>query len=217
MLESKEEGGDTMKKRLLTLAAVAVIALSFTACGGGNAPDNKDSSGSTSASSGGEQSAGAQEYDVGDFTVMVPEKWFIASQRDLFGDEDEDGNKPVLTDYIGLIKDGTSEYDAWNKPTVYIKYYNDSNAEYQAELVKMAYDETEQIECVLDDGTECIAYEALYKPVTDAGTESTYYFIYIPTGDESCLQVNFPKDMDGVGLDIKDADVQTILNGITLG
>ena len=89
-----------MKKRIATIVVLAcVLAIGLCACGKGG--------------SGGSAGGKGEIVDVGDFTVEEPKNWMVLEQTDMFGEKDAEGNYPKRTDAIGLIKDGKSDFDAF--------------------------------------------------------------------------------------------------------
>ncbi len=187
-----------MKKiSVLLLGLVMVICLA--ACGGGGSGTE------TTAAEGGSAVKG-ETVDVGAFEVLVPEGWMAFPQSDMFGEKDADGNYPQLTDAYGMIKGGSSEFDAFTKPTVYVYYY-ETSAEDQLGSTKIWYDDAEDIKVTVN-GTECPGFAA-----DSMGYK--YQIVFIPVSDAACIQVNIPTDMDGkAGVSADDADVMAIMESI---
>ncbi len=193
-----------MKKFAAVLLGLIVV-LGLAGCGGGgSAPTTAAGGAETPTTAAGPK---GEVVNVGEFEVFVPEGWMKFPQTDLFGEEDADGNKPVLTDSYGMIKGGESEIDALLKPTLYVYYYKDFDAQTQYDSTKFMADEPKDIDVTIN-GTKCLAFEA-----DSFGYVSQY--IFYPVSDKTCFQFLVPTDLDGTpGVSVDDADVRAILESV---
>ncbi len=193
-----------MKKRIIVAALAACLTLSFAACGDGTTQGGSEDANVT-----------GEVVEVGDFTVLLPEGWYGFNQTDVFGEKDADGNYPIRTDAYGMIKDGTSELDAFSNPCVYI-YSFETDAQTQADSSLWFYDETEEIELTVN-GTECLAYH-VSSDYSDDGTDVYEYdLVFIPMGDSKCIQVqSLTKSSDIEGVGVNDPDVIAIMESIKM-
>ena len=196
-------------KKITAAVLICIFALSMAACGESSSSGGSGSAGAQ-APAATEAPAAAQTYDVGEFTVDVPGNYFISVQTDMFGEKDADGNYPVRQDAIALIKDGERDMDAFSKPTLYIYYYDDQSAENEKEWTEWIYDDCEDISVTVN-GTECLAFQGNLGG-DDGKDPYVYQFVFIPTGENSCFQINIPVDMvDFKGVTVEDADVAAIM------
>lgn len=171
-------------KKFLALALVVLMSLTvLCACGGGSvdAPNGGDSNGNKAADN---------SKNVGDFTIGVPNGWYYLAQTDMFGETDEDGNYPLKTDAVGLIKDGSSEFDAFSKPTLYIYLYDAESID--VETSKIWYEDVEDIDGLMINGTLCNAF-------TGSSSDYVYTIIFYPISAEKTFQINVPTDWAGNG------------------
>jgi len=107
-----------MKKITALLLALLLSISVFTACGGDEKPaDSKGDAGVDTSTPAAQDST----YDVGEFTVTVPDGWLAVPVKDTFG-ADPNANK---TDKIILYKGAKSEYDIFDKPTIDIVFYDE--------------------------------------------------------------------------------------------
>lgn len=188
-----------MKKRFtLILAAILICVMAFamTACGGGS---NGGGSGKTST------------YDVGDFTVEVPAKWMTVTSTDVFGEQDADGNYPVKTDQIYLVKGGKSEFDIFSKPCVTVTYYAKQSADTQYSTISWFVDEMTDVPFTAQ-GIECKAVETKTESILEDGKFDIAYYVFMPISQDGCFAINF----SGEELNLNDADVKAIIESITL-
>ena len=196
-----------MKKSLVLLLAFCLL-LGLAACGGtsGGSPDGtKTTEAETTAA------AAPQLYDVGEFTVEVPSNYFICEQTDPFGEQDEDGNYPVRTDMIALVKDGEDAWDVFSKPTIYISKYDKASA--NADFTKDFYDDVKDIECSIN-GIECTAFTG-----NSTGSDESVYsyaIIFYPISDDYTMQITIPLKIGNDGVSVDDPDAQAIMSSIKL-
>ncbi|MCQ2512191.1 MAG: hypothetical protein MJ092_02220 [Lachnospiraceae bacterium] len=187
-----------MKKKItLIMAAVLVCVMAFamTACGGGS--NGGGSKGST--------------LDVGDFTVSVPSGWKSFESTDVFGEKDENGNSPVKTDQIYLVKGGKSEFDVFSKPCVTVTYYPNETVESQKTGLSWFVDEMTDMDYTAQ-GIECAAVETKTESFLEEGTFDTAYYIFMPLPEGGLFLANFSGDE----LKLDDADVKTIMESLAL-
>ncbi len=215
-----------MIKKLLALTAACALVLGLAACGGSDssqssaAADTKSESAASESTAAEETAAedtsvSGEVFDVGEFTVLVPDGWMALPQTDMFGEKDDDGNYPIDPASFGLIKDGTSEYDAFSKPTIYI-YKNSGDAASQAEMNASFYDETSDIDVTIN-GTKCAAFEAKSSSYSDEDKFYVYNMVFYQVDDDTYFQFNIPIDMiDFKGVSIDDADVQAIMESVAV-
>jgi hypothetical protein len=208
-----------MKKNLksITLVLITATALvfNFTACGGkkgdtadvGTAGETTESTSSTVVS--------AESYDVGDFTVDVPDNYCVVTLPDYSADADEDGNQPPHTDSIGLIQGGESEWDAFDKPTMYIYYYAETTAEEEFESASWLYSDIKEFDYSIN-GTDCIAMEGTLGSGESDEDPYEYYLIYVPITESDCINVILPKSVDGLSMDPEAEDVKAIIESVAL-
>ena len=207
-------------KKIAVLLLAGAAALSLAACGGsGSSASSKSTSsastveGSTKASSG--TSVSGKAYDTGTFKVTVPDGWMVVEQMDMTAEADEDGNYPTDPNYLGLIKGGESEWDAFSKPTVYIWIWEDYEMEQYADDATSWYDERSEIDVKVGD-KKVVAYET--KSSYDEDDDPYIYdIVYIQLDDTHFAQVSVPIDMvEFEGVNVTDDDVMTIMETITL-
>ena len=197
------------------LAAMLTGVLALTACGGNG---NADASGDTSETEIIQEEAAQTSVgllDVGDFTIDVSDGWMNIGMSDLFGETDESGNYPLRTDAVGLVKGGTSEFDAFSKPTVYIYLEDGDISELTPEWEMIAYDDYEEFDCTIN-GVECLAFNAKQSSLSDEESYYEYQIVYIPSG-EKYFQAIIPVNMiDFEGVTVNDADVNAMLASLTV-
>ncbi|MCQ2529645.1 MAG: hypothetical protein MJ086_00090 [Lachnospiraceae bacterium] len=192
-----------MKKRItLILAAILVCVMAFamTACGGGSNGGGSNGGGSKGTT-----------LDVGDFTVEVPSGWKSFESTDMFGEQDAEGNYPVKTDQIYLVKGGKSEFDVFSKPCVTVTYYANETVESQTTGLSWFVDEMTEKEFSAQ-GIECTAIETKTESFLEEGTFDTAYYIYMPLSEGGLFSANF----SGEELNLEDAGVKTIMESLTL-
>ena len=152
--------------------------------------------------------------------MLIPDGWMLVEQNDTSGDPDEDGNYPISQDYIGIIKGGESEWDAFSKPTVYIYLEEGDDMASYAESALSWYNEVNELDITID-GKEAIAYETKMEYSSDEDDEEDgcyiYNIVYIKLDDSHFAQVSVPIDMvDFKGVSVTDADVMAIMESIEL-
>ena len=199
-----------MKKKLLAIIAIlCASAFVLAACGGGGGTAGGGTAGSGSAAPAGggdTPQAAAETFDVGTFTVAVPNGWTAFPQSDLFADKDADGNYPADPDAIVIAKGATDEFSALTAPSVRIYY---SSPETTVMDMKDMYEDVKDIEGVKINGVDCPAYSGdslgyVYQMIT-YNTDTGRY-------DISILVSSDGKD-NGIKWD--DPDVMTIMESIT--
>ena len=201
-------------KKIIAALLTGLMALSLAACGSSG---SSAAEASTSTEESTTPAVTGQAYDVGQFTVSVPEGWLVYPQADYFEEADADGNYPNKTDAIGMIKGGTSEMDTLSMPTVYVYYYAGSKAEDKVESDSYWYDETSPITATIKDQEITTAIEAKSSSVLDDGQSYVYDIVYYQINDNDVIQFTIPVDMiDFEGVSLTDADVQYILDNVTV-
>lgn len=202
-------------KKMAVLLLAGAVTLSLAACGGKSDSTGSESSSSASAEASASTTVAGETYDTGTFTVTVPEGWMVVEQKDMTADADEDGNYPVDPDYLGLIKGGESEWDAFSKPTVYIWIWESDDMEQYADDATSWYDERTEIDVTVGD-KKVVAYETKTSHGEDEDPY-VYNLVYIQLDDTHFAQVAVPIDMvEFDGVNVTDDDVATIMESITL-
>lgn len=184
-------------KKIIAVLLVTLTVFGLAACGGNSpkTPNTKGDGGNGAAVQG-------ETVNAGDFEVLVPEGWMKYPQTDIFSEDDS-----VRTDAYAMIKGGKDELDSLSKPTVYVYYYAEDDAETQFEMNKFFYEEPVDLDVTVQ-GTKCFAFEA-------DSSGYIYQTVFLPASDSSCFQIQIPKDMDGTaGVTIDDADVKAIMESI---
>ncbi len=202
-------------KKMAVLLLAGAVTLSLAACGGKSDSTGSESSSSASAEASASTTVAGETYDTGTFTVTVPEGWMVVEQKDMTADADEDGNYPVDPDYLGLIKGGESEWDAFSKPTVYIWIWESDDMEQYADDATSWYDERTEIDVTVGD-KKVVAYETKTSHGEDEDPY-VYNLVYIQLDDTHFAQVAVPIDMvEFDGVNVTDDDVAAIMESITL-
>ena len=193
-------------KKLIVLLLSFTLLFGLAACGG--ADENKGADVETTT-----ETPSAEVVDVGEFTVEVPGEYYILHETDPFAEEDENGNYPIRTDAIGLIRGGESEWDAFSKPTIYINLYGAD--ETGADVTKVFYEDVKDVECSIN-GIACDAFTGTSVGLNE-GEEYLYYVIFYPISDAKVINISFPLSINGEeAMHLEDPDVQTILTSIKL-
>ena len=209
------------------MAILCVAALMLTACGEDKGKDANEpaetptvSDGAEDGDGGGEPAAtekaedaedaaadageaaaiAGEEYDVGDFTVSVPDGWKAFPQTVVFGEPDEDGNYPIDSSSIYLSRDAETDADLISEPAVYIKYYDPGT-----ELLssKEWYDGVEDLDVSVQgreadeayQGRSIISGEYDYQ-VLQFSLDGGQFIVNIPTsagGEETGLSFDEPE------------------------
>ena len=106
------------------IAILLVLTMMFTLVACGDKEEKKDTEGPKTSENGGEENNGGNKeiagetYNVGNFTVLVPEGWLEIAVDDMWSDAGAtDPNK------VQIIKDGASEFDILTKAYIQIDYY----------------------------------------------------------------------------------------------
>ncbi len=202
-------------KKMAVLLLAGAVTLSLAACSGKSDSTGSESSSSASAEASASTTVAGETYDTGTFTVTVPEGWMVVEQKDMTADADEDGNYPVDPDYLGLIKGGESEWDAFSKPTVYIWIWESDDMEQYADDATSWYDERTEIDVTVGD-KKVVAYETKTSHGEDEDPY-VYNLVYIQLDDTHFAQVAVPIDMvEFDGVNVTDDDVAAIMESITL-
>ncbi len=203
-------------KRMTILLLAGAAALSLAACGSTSSKSTSSASTDTSSTKAqASTSVAGDTYDTGTFTVTVPEGWMAVEQMDMSAEADEDGNYPADPNYIGIIKGGESEWDAFSKPTVYVGIWENDDMEQYADDATSWYDERKEIDVAVGD-KKVVAYETK-SLLSDDEEPYIYNLVYIQLDDTHFAQVSVPIDMvDFEGVNITDDDVVAIMESITL-
>ena len=197
------------KKSFAILAIVCIAAFTLAACGGKSAAPAGSGGSSAPAGSGASaapQSASSVEtYDVGDFTVAVPEGWNAIKQDDILGEKDAEGNYPVDPSCIVLAKGVSDAASALTAPNVRVYHYSPDAYILDS---KDFYDNVEDIDGVSINGTACTAYSG-------DSTGYVYQFIKYEPGD-AIYEINILTSANGKDTGIKwdDPDVKTIMESL---
>ncbi len=211
-------------RKFSAVLLISMITLSFAACGSTSNKSNSESKSESQTASSGSVSTSNSDitgktHDTGKFKVLIPDDWMLVEQNDMSEDPDEDGNYPISQDYIGIIKGGEDQWDAFSKPTVYIYLEEGDDMESYAKSALSWYNEVNEIDITID-GKEAIAYETKMEYSSDDDEESECYIyniVYIKLDDNHFVQVSVPIDMvDYEGVSVTDADVMAIMESIEL-
>lgn len=107
-----------MKKWIAILLALTMLAGLLAACGQEEtpAPQNNATEGNHAAEA---PQVNGETFDVGNYTVLVPEGWKAFPVQDFWSD---DANA-VDADQINIVKGGETDLDVLTKPLVQIAHY----------------------------------------------------------------------------------------------
>ena len=204
-----------MKKKITVLVLIGVMAFSFAACRDSNDGYKKSSS---TANEGDSSKISGETYDTGKFKVFIPDGWMALKMNDTSGETDEDGNYPVDKFSVGIIKGGSSEWDAFSKPTIYIWVQDDNEMASYAESVVKWYNESKKIDVAVE-GKETVAYETKMSYGSSEDDEVYIYNqVFIQLDNDHIAQVSVPADMgdDIGGVSVTDADVKAIIESVEM-
>ena len=203
-----------MKKFSYVLLAVCLI-LSFTACGKknekegtkndtaqeataqGNSTQDTSKEGSDAVPA--EAAIVGEEYDTGNFKVVVPNGWKHFPQHDMFSDDKNALNPNMLQ----IAKGAESELDVFSKPSITITY---SGPDSDLSLIKDVYDNVEDMEDVVTGDHTWKVFRG----------ESSGYKIFMLFEDQGKIQYQayIIYEAGNDKIDLNDADVQAILSSI---
>ena len=174
----------TVGKAILPIALVLAMVFCFTAC-----------------SSAGEKVSG-KTYDVGNFTVLVPDGWNEVTSADTFDEYDGDTNPNT----ISLVKGGSDSSDMFNYPSVNITYYDEDKQMADPSQLKDYYDDVEDIDDIKGgnytwSGFTCTS---IGYPLAILWTEK----------DGAQIQASVWTDMSKGSISLEDKDFLAILDSI---
>ena len=216
-----------MKKTIIAIVLVFVLALGMVACSDGGAASVTDTAQTGSNDAGSQDTEeefvetpgrtiqGPATADTGAFTVDVPVGWL--GIYDLDWESLANGDDPVKFDmnYYTLVKGGqTSQDNTGSSPNVNI-WYADEDVEHLMENLKEARDEVTEFDLELEE-KECTAVHTVFTLEGYEPDESDE--VYIPLSDTSCLRITINTSSAGVatGINIEDSDVLAIINSIQI-
>ncbi len=104
-------------KKLIALLLVLTLIFTLAACGGEKEDDKKTEDPKTSED-GGKKEVSGKTFNVGNFTVLVPEGWMEIPVEDMWSE-----TGAIDPDMIQIIKDGESEFDILTKAYIQFDYY----------------------------------------------------------------------------------------------
>lgn len=161
--------------------------------------------------------AAGTPIDTGVIRGVCPEGWLYIEQRDVFGQQDENGNYPVDPTKMCFCKGAATELDVFSKLSTYIYYQNTPYSQEVLDNTAMWYAETTPFTATIN-GTECQGFHAKDEDIFNAGQFYEYDFIFLPVDDGHHIQFMImtaaPGNADVVSRD--DADVQTIMSNIAV-
>lgn len=185
-----------MKKITALFLALLMCVAAFAACGGSG--DNNNNSADTESSA---AEVKDTTYDVGDFTVAVPDGWKAIAVTDAFG-ADLTASK---TDTIRICKGATSDFDIMTKPYAEIVVWTKKQGTMPP---KTAYKTTEDLEAFSTGEHNWTGYSA------ETAMGKKLVILWEDTGDIQ-YQVNIWTETDSDKISLEDDDVKKILSSIT--
>ena len=183
-----------MKKILVLVIAIVMCVAVFAACGteapAGEAPAENEA-------------VALEMFDAGNITINVPGGWNAFPVADIFAEE-EGATDPGA---VMVIKDGTSELDAFTNPYLQVNYYNAN------ETVMMTpdpswYDEVEDLEPMEIGGRT-------WNGFTAVSLDYPIATLWCVEGDDQ-FQVLIWTEVEGKTISVDDADVQAIIASISV-
>ena len=178
------------KKKLfsaITIALLSVIMVfSLAACGGGGG----NVSGNT--------------FDVGNFSVLVPDGWKEFVSEDKFDEYDGDHDPNTVT----IVKGGEDEYDLFTCPAVTITYYPDGSGVTDKNELKKLYDDVEDIDTIKGGSLT-------WEGFTAKSMESPIVMLWTTGGEEYWASVFLQGEEDSISMD--DEEVLGILDSLETG
>ena len=231
-----------MKKSLLSIVLVIVLAFGLIACG--SSSSTASAGGETASATAGEETPsgaageetpsatasteeetdekmpeipltkGEAAVDVGDFTVTVPEGWLGVGDLDV----DENGKYYVEPYYYIIVKGGESAEDQNEKPAVTIYYSSAMDAQSMYDSNNSSVDENTDLDVTVS-GKKCPAYhsKADYAGEGQEPNYKEYDNVFIPVTDNSCLRVTMLTSTTGdgdTGISVADEDVIAIMESL---
>ena len=155
--------------------------------------------------------------DTGVIRTVCPEGWLYIEQRDVFGQQDENGNYPVDPTKMCFCKGAATELDVFSKLSSYIYYQDKPYSQEVLDNTAMWYAETTPFTTTIN-GVECQGFHARDEDIFNEGQFYEYDFIFMPVDDAHHIQFMImtaaPGNSDVVSRD--DADVQTIMSNFAV-
>lgn len=207
-------------KTFLGLAVVAALSFSLAACGGGGANSGGGDSATSTESSGG-GSASGETIDSGAYTATCPAGFMNIPQTDVFGEQDEDGNFPTNPKLLMFSYGAESEWDAFSKPAVNIALEDEGvTFEDSVSMYDWFYENIEEKTFNIG-GTDYKGIEADYDmSLSDDDDPELYHYqiVYVEDGGRlfNVSIITSNPDTADTGLNVDNADVQTIIKSIKL-
>lgn len=202
-------------KTLLGVALAAALSFSLAACNNGGGGGN---SGTGTESSGGGAASG-ETIDSGDFTAVCPDGFLNVEQSDMFEEADEDGNYPLKTDILFFSYGAKDVFDSFSKPSVTINLENEGmSMEDSISMFGWFYENIEEKTFNIG-GTDYQGIEADFDMSLDDDDPEIYHYqiVYLEDGGRlfNVTIITSMSDED-TGLNVDNADVQTIIKSIKL-
>lgn len=173
------------KKTLLMLVLAVAMVFSLAACGGGG---------------GGNDEVKGETFDVGNFTVLVPEGWEAVPVDDVWNDD------PAVTnpDNVNIYKVTGDTLDQWNDPAVNV--VTGSVGSNSLEGMKNFYDDVKDLD-------EQKIGNLTWNGFTGSSMGYNLAMLWAEDGD-NYFQVTIWMNMSNGELKVEDADVQAILGSV---
>lgn len=188
-----------MKKLLAILLSLVLCAGLLAACSKEQAPatpDTTDAPGGSAA-----PTVTGETYDVGNFTVLVPEGWMASPILDMWSDSGD-----MDPDQINLVKGGTSDFDVYTKPSVQVVHYDPGS---MLTPSKDFYEGAEDVEPIT---TGSLTWEG-FRTTDLLGNAMT--ILWTTAGDGHQYQINAFYQTEQGSYALTDADVQAIFASIS--
>jgi len=155
--------------------------------------------------------------DTGVIRTVCPDGWMYIEQKDVFGQQDENGEFPVDATKMCFCKGAATELDFFNKLSTYVYYQNQPYSEETINNAVMLFSDKEPF-TVTVNGTECQGYHIKDEDIFNEGQFYEYDYIFMPADEGHYLLVMIGTAAPGVAETVTrdDADVQLIMNNIAV-
>ena len=203
-----------MKKIISVILASIVCILLLAACGNSKSPETTTAAGGNSESNNTDTTAApepaSETFDVGDFTVDLPEGWKAFPQSDMFGDKDADGNYPIDPSLIYISKEAEDDWDLFSKPYLNIKFNKASTSVWSS---RDWYNDVEDFDMTIR-GVKCDEAFSGMQTILE-GYKDEYMHVAFDDG-QFTIQYTIEKDGEATGLSHDDPEVVAILESLTI-